>query len=180
MTEREMFARIRLKDNDALVFLYNRLYADHFSRLQRRTSKEDAEDAVNELYLIIIRLIQEDHIEHPQFVWTYAWQVSKDLIRRNWRRSKLVPLADFKTSVDAPQHEAAELGEQLRIARGLIATISEPIGRRLMEMYFLEDRSRDEIYGELGLSFDRQKTLRSELLKTLRIQANELGLRSAA
>lgn len=89
MTARELCEGVRNGDKAAeeeLAVVLRQNQGEYF----REQCPDDADDLLQELWIMVRRRILEDGLKHPQWVHTYAGTCARDLIRQARNRKRRV------------------------------------------------------------------------------------------
>lgn len=146
---------IRNGDETGLVMLFEDARTMAVSYIQRNSGTEaDAEEVLQEAVVILWEKVRSGPFEAHAKLTTYLMGVMKNLwSRRLARRKREAPLAD---DFDPPAVEESPLDglireEQLEATRKAMALITE-MCRKILLMFYWEEKSMDEIAAALGLA----------------------------
>jgi RNA polymerase sigma-70 factor (ECF subfamily) len=138
-------------------------HADFVWRSLRRMGVSDhaADDALQDVFLVVHRRFAEYDPDRPIKTWLYgiALRVARDHRRRTKRKGGLEPLGEMVFDTKASQEEAAINAEGLRIVHELLDRLDED-KREVFVLAQLEQLTGAEISEILGVN---QRTVYSRL-----------------
>ena len=172
---KELLARIQQDDAEAKEWLYKELHRLHWGSLLRLG--QEAEDAFDELYLVMLTVIRECQLQNPDFVWAYARKVKRSIVAHTISqlargRTLEVVSDNLKEPRPSPEVEAFET-ERRDVASRLLSKLP-PGTRRFIELCYFDDHSAEEIQRLLQLTPQAFYARKSKALKVLRDKANRI------
>ena len=153
-TERQIFKRIRENDRDVLgeLFLkYEKMVTNYV--LKNGGNHDDAEDILQEAIIVLWQRINSGHFEVKSKISTFIFSVAKNKWMSELRKKKRMTVIDEETDLEAEADIMGNLltNEELDMIESVMGKLSE-ICRKLLHLFYFEERKMDEIAEMLGLA----------------------------
>jgi hypothetical protein len=92
LTPAELYDAVRNRDQAALAQLYRNLRRNEWFYLLQQAG-QDAEDVLHRLWMLVVKAIEENRVEHPEQVFLFAHGAARKLCaRRNEQRDHIHPV----------------------------------------------------------------------------------------
>ena len=157
----------RLQRGDSIT---ERHFVDYFGELiriklrSRLASREAIEDVRQETFVRVLALVRADEIRDPERLGALVNSVCNHVLLEYYRARRKVgtsldeapPSSFISPEVAGPGW--LEAGDTQRLVRNILGDLPER-DRRLLQSVLLEERDKDEICAELGLTRDYLRVL---------------------
>jgi len=112
---------------------------------------QDVEDVVQETLTRFLRAIQDDKVRNPDSVGAFLSGICNNVILEYRRRLWKEPM---DLDPEAPEGTVAPESELLDLREAIDAALAElpKRDREILRAFFLQEKTKDEICGSLGLS----------------------------
>jgi RNA polymerase sigma-70 factor (ECF subfamily) len=158
----------RLQQGDVHTAQHFTAYFSQLIKLKLRSrlnSREAIEDVMQETFVRVLALVRtKDGVREPERLGAFVNSVCNNVLLEHYRSHRRTD----SSLEDEPAHALveseistpglAEVDEARRVVRKILADLSER-DRRLLQAVLLEERDKDELCAELGLSRDYLRVL---------------------
>jgi RNA polymerase sigma-70 factor, ECF subfamily len=156
----------RLKQRDPETMAH---FAHHFNRLLKFKLRaagfrdSDMDDIRQETLLRVFVAIDQDTIHKPESLAAYVYGVCEFVIKEHWRRFKRLQEEDCEEFPELPDHrdsaeESVQRAEMKRMVQAVMDKLSEK-DRKLLTAVFLDEKPKDEICRDFGISREYLRVL---------------------
>lgn len=159
-TSEAIVAGIGNGDRKAEIALIEKYGRSLLYILERRTGDPDrAQDLQQDTFIIILQKLRVEPLSDPSKLSAYLHKTATNLeighIRKEVRRKTRSDSEFVEMQVSKEDDQYAQLLRQRSIAavRSIINGLSNDRDRRLLTLYYVEDRDKDFICQELALDF---------------------------
>ncbi|GHV58234.1 DNA-directed RNA polymerase sigma-70 factor [Bacteroidia bacterium] len=139
-------------------------------------NREDAEDILQEVFIKVFKSLEQFKGEAEFSTWLYRVAYNTTLSELRKRKLVFIPITDKVSTENEPIHESAdELDTEQRLAC-LDAALKRlsPEDAFLITLYYLEEKSIDEISQISNLSLSNVKVRLYRIRKKLAVEINRL------
>lgn len=170
--------RVQHKEKAAVDELYSLISKGVLFFLQRRLSKEQAEDRLHDVFLILLRAIEQGCIENANAFPAFSLTVTKrqyfaevrDEIKRKEERGNEFFLESLPAKTSWDPHKMVEDQQRSALLTGVLASM-DPARRDILKRFYLLDQSQEQICSEMKLTVTQFRLLKSRA----KAQFGELG-----
>jgi RNA polymerase sigma-70 factor, ECF subfamily len=157
----------RLQRGDAGTQQHFAAYFGELIQLKLRSrlrSKEAVEDVRQETFVRVLTLVRAKEVRQPERLGALVNSVCNHVLQEHYRSHRAMDSSLDEESERAFVDEQIsvsglfEVGEAERVVRKILDDLSER-DRRLLQSVLLEERDKDEVCAELGLSRDHLRVL---------------------
>jgi len=157
----------RLQSGDARTAQHFTAYFSELIKLKLRSrlqSKEASEDVRQETFVRVFALVRaKEGIRHPERLGALVNSVCNHVLLEHYRSNRRT---DTDSNIDAAPEVADEVSaskplevdDAERVVRATLSSLPER-DRRLLQSILLEERDKDEVCAELGLSREYLRVL---------------------
>jgi RNA polymerase sigma-70 factor (ECF subfamily) len=157
----------RLQRGDAGTQQHFAAYFGELIKLKLRSrlsSKEAVEDVRQETFVRVLALVRAKEVRQPERLGALVNSVCNHVLQEHYRSHRNMDSSFDEESERAIVDERIsvsglfEVGEAERVVRKILDDLSER-DRRLLQSVLLDERDKDEVCAELGLSRDHLRVL---------------------
>jgi RNA polymerase sigma-70 factor, ECF subfamily len=154
-------------------------FCSYFGRLigiklrSRLATRDDVEDVQQETFKRFFVALQGGRIEHPDRLGSFVNSMCNNVLREHYRGSKDVPaVADDDEAMNFPSPaldplEGISIKQVQQLVRDTLEKLSER-DRRILREVFLEERDKDDVCRDFGVSRDHLRLLLHRAKKAFR------------
>jgi RNA polymerase sigma-70 factor (ECF subfamily) len=156
----------RLQRGDARTEQHFVAYFSELIRLKLRSrlrSAEAVEDVRQETFARVLTLIRADEVREPRGLGALVNSICNNVLLEYYRSgsragASLEEMPEHGCVAPEPSGSAAETAEAQSLVRRILGELPER-DRRLLQMVLLEERDKDAVCAELGLSREYLRVL---------------------
>jgi len=155
---RDLVQRVRAREAAALVELYKVLRTSPRIHLARRVGAQDLEDSLHDLFLVVVKAIQQGELRDPTRLMGFVKTVTRRLaVHQVWRRVRSRQTdVDLDTGRGVPMcdrdpEQSFSFEERRELIKRVLNEMS-PTDRELLKKYYLLEQGQEQIRAEMGLT----------------------------
>lgn len=160
----ELFERIQKGEERAKEQLFDILRSGIACLVTRQLGPQDAEDTVHDVFLIVLRAIEERRLRDPERLLAYTRVVTRRRIASGIRENVKQRARDAGVDPEeiavhrSPEENAARL-EQVEIMKRLLMEL-KPKAREVLVRFYLNGESEERICQEMELTATQFRLLK--------------------